>query len=98
MVLDTNVLIAYLNGEQGVVDTLQRWRLERRALVVSAVSFTEVLALPTLTQVEIKVIQHFLKTLLCLPLDERLAEEAARLARLYRLRLPDAVIAATALT
>jgi len=30
-----------------------------------------------------------------LPFDERLAEKAARLARLYRLKIPDAAIAAT---
>jgi predicted nucleic acid-binding protein len=48
MVLDTNILIAYLKGEPGVVD------------------------------------------------DDRLAEIAAGFSRLYRLRLPDAAIAATA--
>ena len=97
MVLDTNILIAYLNGEEQVVGTLQQWRLEQRALVISAVTFVELLALPTLTQAEINVIKRFLRTLLCIPLDERLAEEAARLVRTFRLRVPDAVIAATAL-
>jgi len=97
MVLDTNILIAYLNGEEQVVATLQGWRLEQRALVISVVTFAELLALPALTQAEINAIKRFLKTLLCIPLDERLAEEAARLARNRRLRIPDAVIAATAL-
>lgn len=39
---------------------------------------------------------RFLRSFLCIPFDERLAEKAARLARLYRLKIPDAAIAATA--
>jgi predicted nucleic acid-binding protein len=64
--------------------------------VVSSISFAEVLALPTLTGSEIPVVTRFLRTFLRIPFDERLAEKAASLARLYRLKIPDAAIAATA--
>ena len=96
MVLDTNILIAYLKGEPRVLATLEQWRLEGRALVVSSISFAEVLALPGLSGNEILVVTRFLRSFLCIPFDERLAEKAARFARLYRLKIPDAAIAATA--
>lgn len=96
MVLDTNILIAYLSGEASVVNALTHWRSEGRALVIASISFAEVLALPALSPAEIQIITRFLRSFLCIPFDERLAEKAARIARLYRLKLPDAAIAATA--
>ena len=97
MVLDTNILIAYLKGEPEVVAALGQWRREGRGLVVSSISFAEVLALPTLSGSEIQVVTRFLRSFLSIPFDERLAEKAARLARVYRLKIPDAAIAATAM-
>ena len=96
MVLDTNILIAYLNGEPTVVDTLWSWRLEGRALLVSSISFAEVLALPRLTASDLRLVTRFLQTFLSVPFDDRIAETAAGFSRLYRLKLPDAAIAATA--
>ena len=96
MVLDTNILIAYLKGEPEVVAALGQWRREGRGLVVSSISFAEVLALPALSGSEVQVVTRFLRTFLCIAFDERLAEKAARLARLYRLKIPDAAVAATA--
>ena len=69
---------------------------DERGLVVSSISFAEVLALPTLTASEVQVVTRFMRSFLCISFDERLAEKAARLARLYRLKVPDAGIAATA--
>ena len=65
-------------------------------LVVSSISFAEVLALPALSGSEIQVVTRFLRSFLSIPFDERLAEKAARLARVYWLKIPDAAIAATA--
>jgi len=96
MVLDTNILIAYLKGEPEVVAALEQWRRDGRALVISSISIAEVLALPGLSGSEIQVVTRFLRSFLSIPFDERLAERAARLARLYRLKIPDAAIAATA--
>jgi predicted nucleic acid-binding protein len=64
--------------------------------VVSSISFAEVLALPALSGSEIQVVTRFLRSFRCIPFDERLAEKAARLARLYRLKIPDAATPETA--
>ena len=75
---------------------LGQWRLEGRGLLVSSISFAEVLALPGLSGSEIQVVTRSLRSFLCVALDERLAEKATRFARSYRLTIPDAAIAATA--
>ncbi|MDP3956447.1 MAG: type II toxin-antitoxin system VapC family toxin [bacterium] len=98
MILDTNILIAYLNGETPVIDAISKWRREGRALFISSVSFAEVLALPTLTSREVDTVERFLRAFISAPLDNDLAVVAALLKRTYRLKLPDAIIAATALT
>ena len=97
MTLDTNILIAYLNGEESVMSALATWRKEGRALYVSSVSTAEVLALPTLTPPEYARVQHFLADFISVPFDNRLAEIVALLRRTYHLKIPDAAIAATAL-
>ena len=45
MVLDTNIVIAYLNGDEQVVATVRQWFVEGVGLFVSAVTYAEVLAL-----------------------------------------------------
>lgn len=97
MVLDTNILIAFLNGEERVVQTISAWQQEGRALFVSSVSVAEVLSLPRLTPTETTIINAFLDHLLEVPFDRAVADTTALFRRKYRLTLPDAAIATTAL-
>lgn len=97
MTLDTNIIIAYLNGEQSIVTTLTDWKREGRPLFVSSLTVGEVLSLQNLTPRDIQKIKTFLAALIVVSFDGPIAERAASLRRLYRLLLPDAGIAATAL-
>lgn len=97
MTLDTNIIIAYLNGEQEVIVTLTNWKREGHPLFVSSLTVGEVLSLSHLTSRDIQKIKTFLAAFIVVPLDNTIAERAAFLRRLYRLLLPDAGIAATAL-
>lgn len=65
-------------------------------LLISSLSVTEVLSLPTLTLDTIDKAKRFLDTFISIPFDDVLAQEAAFFRRTYRLSLPDAAIAATA--
>lgn len=98
MTLDTNILIAYLNGEASVVVGVSDWVRDGRALFISSVSVAEVLAQPGLGPSELDRARRFLRVFISIPFDDALAEQAAFLRRMYRLGLPDAAIAATALT
>jgi len=96
--LDSNILIAYLEGERRVIDILTGWKREGRVLLISAISVAEVLALPALDFETLAKIRLFLRGFVSVPFDEELAVTAGALARRYRLKLADAAIAATALT
>jgi hypothetical protein len=96
--LDSNILIAYLEGERRVIDILTGWKREGRVLLISAISVAEVLALPALDFETLAKIRLFLRGFVSVPFDEELAVTAGGLARRYRLKLADAAIAATALT
>lgn len=97
MTLDTNILIAYLNGEMNVIQTVRQWRNEGRPLFVSTLSSAELLALPSLNSEQEEILRLFLQTFIRVPFDDRIAETTAALRRRYRLELPDAGIASTAL-
>ncbi len=98
MILDTNILIAYFNGELKVVRTISDWKQSGRVLFISSISTAETLAIPTLSPDDADKIRAFLKNFLSIPFDDVVAEATAVLKRTYRLDLPDAAIAATSLT
>ena len=97
MTIDSNILIAYLNGERKVVDTLREWNEEGRTLFISSVSVCEALSLPRLDPSDIEKTKTFLDGFFSVPFDDGIAETAALLRRIYRLAFPDAAIAATAI-
>jgi len=98
MILDTNILIAHLNGESGVIETLSDWKQSGRPLFISSISFAETLALAGLTPQERNKIRAYLSSFLSIPFDNTIAEIAAVLKGIYGIELPDAAIAATAYT
>ena len=98
MVIDTNIIIAYLNAEPRAVVALSDWKQEGRGLFVSSISIAETLAISSLTEIETSQVKEFLKNFISVPLDNTVAEVAGYLRRKYKLEIPDAAIAATALT
>lgn len=95
MVIDTNILIAYLDGQKDVVEAIQTWK-SRSPLFISSLSRIEMLALAKLTSTEIEEIKAFLENFISVPVDDRLAETAAAYRRNYKFGLADAIIIATA--
>ncbi len=89
-IFDTNILIDYLNG-------IQQARLELDLYekpCISQITWMEVLAGSRPEDED--VIREFLIRFRVIPIDKKIAEEAVRIRRLRRLRLPDAIIWATA--
>jgi len=96
MVIDTNIIIACLKGEE-VASVLAQWKSSERALFVSSITVAETLALPKLREREILKILGFFGNFVSIPFGDDIAESAAFLRRKYGLEIPDAGIAATAL-
>lgn len=88
---DTNILVDYLNGVDEARQELERH--ERR--VISVISWAEVLV-GTRDEADERTTRSFLATFEVAAADVEVAEEAVRLRRRTRIRLPDALVWATA--
>ena len=89
---DTNILVDYLNAVPGARTELQRYTEK----AISIITWMEVMVgaddeLQAATS-------DFLNSFEVIALDERIAERAVGLRRRHRIKLPDAVIWATAQT
>jgi predicted nucleic acid-binding protein len=88
---DTNILVDYLNGVPASETELGRYR-ER---LISIVTWMEVLA-GARTPEEEDVVELFLRDFTVIALTRPMARDAVTIRRTNRLRLPDAMIWATA--
>ena len=91
VVFDTNILIDYLDGNESAAATIQRYSEP----IISRVTWLEVLA-GVREKDEEAAIRMFLRGFMVHEMDELIAEIALKLRRERRLRLPDAIILATA--
>ena len=90
-VVDTNVLVDYLRGSERARSELERYEDP----AVSVVTWMEVLV-GARGEDEIARTRSFLSRFSRLPVSDEVAERAAKLRRERGLRLPDAIIRATA--
>src|ERR1700687_6096259 len=89
--LDSVVLIDHLNGVAGATRFIER---HGRELSVSAITRAEVLA--GFDEADVPLGVALLDSFRFLPMDAEVADEAARIRRQTRLKLPDAIQAAFA--
>lgn len=92
--LDSNILIYYLEGKKEVRDFVKTRQSSRS--FISVMSVTELLAKADLTKKQLTFLQTFLDKFSIVNFDMPVAREAARFKRIYKLLFPDAVMAATA--
>ncbi|MDO8567076.1 MAG: type II toxin-antitoxin system VapC family toxin [bacterium] len=99
MTLDTNIVIAYLAGESSVVDALTLFKNQGGALLLPTIVEAEVLSFSKWSAEERTVTERFLEeNFVSIPCDRVVARIASRLRTSSRIRLPDAIIAASALS
>ena len=89
-VFDTNILIDYLNGIADAQDELDRYA--NRA--ISVITWIEVMV-GTSPATE-QATRNFLRGFALIELDDGVAEEAVALRKAHRIKLPDAIVWASA--
>ncbi len=89
-VFDTNILIDYLNGIDAAREELARYRVRQ----ISIITFIEVLV--GAKAGEDKAIRGFLATFQIIELSAEIAKEAIAIRKELRLKIPDAIVYATA--
>ena len=96
IILDTNIVIYYLQGDSFVSDWLENSIAKGETFGLSTLSVVELLGYKKLPQTEKFVIQQLLQTIMIIDVDIIIAHTAAELRQQYNLRTVDSVIAATA--
>ena len=89
-VIDTNIFILRINDRLAEL-------LPRGEIICSVITEIELLSFPELTSSEETLIRAALAKVVIYGIDQDIKEEAIRLRRKSRLKLPDAIIAATAI-
>ena len=90
-VLDTNILIDYLGEIPLAKEEISRFR----EAYISAVTWIEVMA-GARDHAEERTIRRFLQGFTHVPVDQDVADLSFRIRRQHRVKLPDAIIWATA--
>ena len=90
--LDSDILLDFLDGYTSAAQEIARYR----ECCISIISWMEVLA-GARTEADEDIRRGFLAHFRIVPLTPEVAEEAVRLRRQHRLKLPDAIIWASAL-
>ena len=94
VLLDTCILIDYLNGVSSAADTLKKYTGNS---AISVITWIEVMVGAfRLDQERQQVTRHFMARFTQLPVSEAVAELAATIRAQHGIKLPDAIIDATA--
>ena len=96
--LDTNMVIGLLKGHAPAIALAEQVGLVLDRTAVSQITRMELLGYPKLTEHEDQAIRTFLAACQVRLLDEQIEAQAIRLRRHGTFKLPDAIIAATALS
>lgn len=95
--LDTNVILGLLQNQPKVIEALERLELDTEACAYSSVTRIELLGFPGITTQERQLINSKLEMLERLPIVTAIEDETIAIRKQSRLKLPDAIICATAL-
>lgn len=93
IVIDTNIIIYHFNGDL-TIEAL----LEEKEILISFITEIELKSYPNLSKDQLKVIDRFLQFTEIVHSNSDIASLAAKLRVEKRLKTPDAIIAATAIT
>jgi predicted nucleic acid-binding protein len=97
VVVDSNVLIRYLAKEKQAVEILETLIKKRVRILVPAIVIAEILSYSKLTETDRLIIKSFILNFEIVPIDFGIAEIAGILRSKYQIKLPDALISATAI-
>lgn len=91
VLLDSNAIIAALNGNKIVIELIHQ-----RILFVSFITELEVQSYQKLSSEELKTVQNFIGECIVVDPNAEIKKRAVEYRIKYKLKLPDAIIAATA--
>ena len=88
---DTNAVLYFLSGKECMKPFVSS------RFAVSVINELELLSFPKITDEEERQIRGFIEKSVVLDLEDRIKERTIQLRRAYNVKLPDAIVAATAI-
>ena len=88
--LDTNIVLYLLNGDETLADFLYQ-----KDLYVSFITELELLSFHKITNKEQQSIQSFLKEYFVIELNSEMKQQVIKIRKQYKTKLPDSIIAAS---
>lgn len=95
--LDTNVVIGLLQSQKASVALVQSAHCQLAEMAVSQITRLELLGFPGITDEQIRAIEDFLANIQSLPITSKVEDQVISLRQSRKIKLPDAIVAATAL-
>jgi len=95
-VLDTNIIIGMYGRAPAVIELLTQCHVTLNQCAYSSITRIELLGYPSVTQTEIQAITTLLSQMVQLSLTPRIEDQTITLKQEHRIKLPDAIILATA--
>lgn len=93
LLVDTNIVLYFLKGNTEVQPFFYDYDI-----LLSFITELEILAFDPLSKSEERSIKNFLDYVVVLDINSAIKKKTIQIKKKYRLKLPDAIIAATALT
>lgn len=95
LLLDTNAILGFLKGQQSIVALLAKAETDR--LYASVITRMELLSFHDITLEEETHFREFLDAISIIPLNTEIENTAIQLRRVSRRKMPDAIVAASAI-
>lgn len=95
--LDTNYILGLLKSTSSVLEDIARRNIKSSECGYSGITRMELLGFPGISSEESRLISQCLEALCYFPLTKPVEERTIALRQSCRIKLPDAIIAATAL-
>jgi len=96
-VFDTNTIILFLKDDSDIVPLFNKAKELKILPVISIITKIELLGFSKITKQEEEIIINLLEELQIENLSNDIVDQAIKLRRKYKLKIPDAIIAATAI-
>lgn len=91
LLLDSNVALYLLRGDRSAADAI-----DGQTVFISFITRMELLSKPGISAGELKKVEAFVNEWPMVELDRAIMDDAIRIRRAHRMKIPDAIIAATA--
>lgn len=89
--LDTNIVLYISKGDADLKSFLNHQRM-----TISVITEMELLSFPAITKKEIAGLTSFIEEMEVIPFDDKIKKLAILIRRKYKLKIPDSIVAATA--